>query len=100
MKGIIPLGAQIMADDEWLTIQQAAKISGYHAEYLRNGRVKCCNTIHALTQPTDTSGRRAIRNYSLCKRPGGIPSGRFAFWLGEAECPNKETTYECSICNP
>ena len=35
MKGIIPLGAQIMADDEWLTIQQAAKISGYHAEYLR-----------------------------------------------------------------
>ena len=24
-----------MADDEWLTIQQAAKISGYHAEYLR-----------------------------------------------------------------
>ena len=24
-----------MADDEWLTIQQAAKLSGYHAEYLR-----------------------------------------------------------------
>ena len=24
-----------MADDEWLTIQQAAQLSGYHAEYLR-----------------------------------------------------------------
>lgn len=24
-----------MADDEWLTIWQAAKLSGYHAEYLR-----------------------------------------------------------------
>ena len=24
-----------MADDEWLTIRQAAKLSGYHAEYLR-----------------------------------------------------------------
>jgi len=24
-----------MADDEWLTIQQAAKVSGYHVEYLR-----------------------------------------------------------------
>jgi len=24
-----------MADDEWLTIQQATKLSGYHAEYLR-----------------------------------------------------------------
>jgi len=24
-----------MADDEWLTIQQASKLSGYHAEYLR-----------------------------------------------------------------
>ena len=25
-----------MADDEWLTIEQASKLSGYHAEYLRN----------------------------------------------------------------
>jgi len=24
-----------MAADEWLTVQQAATISGYHAEYLR-----------------------------------------------------------------
>jgi len=24
-----------MVDDEWLTIQQASKLSGYHAEYLR-----------------------------------------------------------------
>ena len=24
-----------MADDDWLTVQQAAKLSGYHAEYLR-----------------------------------------------------------------
>jgi hypothetical protein len=24
-----------MADDEWLTIQQASQLSGYHAEYLR-----------------------------------------------------------------
>jgi len=24
-----------MAEDEWLTIQQAAKLSGYHPEYLR-----------------------------------------------------------------
>lgn len=24
-----------MADDEWLTIQQASELSGYHAEYLR-----------------------------------------------------------------
>jgi excisionase family DNA binding protein len=24
-----------MTDDEWLTIQQAAKLSGYHPEYLR-----------------------------------------------------------------
>lgn len=24
-----------MADDEWLTIQQAASLSGYHPEYLR-----------------------------------------------------------------
>ena len=24
-----------MTDDEWLTIQQASKVSGYHAEYLR-----------------------------------------------------------------
>jgi excisionase family DNA binding protein len=24
-----------MADDEWLTIQQAAQLSGYHPEYLR-----------------------------------------------------------------
>ena len=23
-----------MADDDWLTVQQAAKLSGYHAEYL------------------------------------------------------------------
>jgi hypothetical protein len=24
-----------MAEDEWLTIQQASRLSGYHAEYLR-----------------------------------------------------------------
>jgi len=24
-----------MANDDWLTVQQAAKLSGYHAEYLR-----------------------------------------------------------------
>lgn len=24
-----------MADDEWLTIEQASQLSGYHAEYLR-----------------------------------------------------------------
>jgi hypothetical protein len=24
-----------MTDDDWLTSQQAAKLSGYHAEYLR-----------------------------------------------------------------
>ena len=24
-----------MTDDDWLTIQQAAELSGYHAEYLR-----------------------------------------------------------------
>lgn len=25
----------MMTEDEWLTIQQASKLSGYHAEYLR-----------------------------------------------------------------
>jgi hypothetical protein len=42
------------------------------------GRVTCGHTIHALTQPTGLSGRRAIFDYSLYKRPGGIPLGRFA----------------------
>ena len=35
MKGIILRKSAIMADDDWLTVQQAAKLSGYHAEYLR-----------------------------------------------------------------
>lgn len=35
LEGIIPVRSANMTNDEWLTIEQASRLSGYHTEYLR-----------------------------------------------------------------